>query len=340
MRLGREDRASGPDLGTGLWVALGSAAAFGSSGPMAKSLMESGWSTGATVTVRIGGAALALLVPALLALRGRWGVLRRHGALIVTYGVVAMAAVQVSFFNAVRTLSVGVALLLEYLGVVLVVLWLWAGHGHRPRPWTLLGIGLSVAGLLLVVGLTGGFRVDLAGVLWAFGAAVGLAAYFVLSAREATGLPPVAMATGAMIVASVTLALTGMLGVMPMTFATADVVLGGTALPWWVPVAGLAIVATAIAYAAGIAATRRLGSKIASFVGLGEVVFSVGFTWLLLGELPLPIQLAGGVLIVGGVLAVRYDELSVPQPRRPAAPQMNVDPGAGPGIPVTDARGV
>lgn len=295
-------------VGPGLALALVSAAAFGSSGPFAKALLDSGWSPGAAVTARIGGAALVLLVPSLLLLRGRWHVLRRHAALLVTYGVVAMAAVQLAFFNAVTTLSVGVALLLEYLGVVLVVVWLWARHGQRPRRWTLAGVVLAVAGLLLVLDL-GGASVDLGGVLWGLGAAVGLAAYFVLSAREAAGLPPLVMACGGMVVATVALLLAGAVGVMPMTAGTGDVVLAGAVLPWWVPVLELVLLAAVIAYATGIAATRRLGSKVAGFVGLTEVMFSLLFAWLLLGELPVPVQLAGGALIVGGVLAVRYDEL-------------------------------
>lgn len=293
----------------GIWLALVSAAAFGSSGTLAKSLLETGWSPGAAVTVRIGGAALLLAVPAVVALRGRWDVLRRNAALITVYGLVAMAAVQLFYFNAVTTLSVGVALLLEYLGVVLVVLWLWLRHGQRPRSWTLVGVVLSVAGLLLVLDLTGGMRVDLGGALWGLGAAVGLAFYFVLSARETTGLPPLVMAAGGMVVATVALAVVGAVGVMPMTWAADDVRLAGALVPWWVPAGLLVVVAAALAYATGIASTRRLGSKMASFVGLTEVLFSVVFAWLVLGELPMPVQLAGGVLIVAGVLAVRYDEL-------------------------------
>jgi drug/metabolite transporter (DMT)-like permease len=44
-------------------------------------------------------------------------------------------------------------------------------------------------------------------------------------------------------------------------------------------------------------------------VGLTEVLFAVVFAWLLLGELPRVVQLAGGVLIVGGVVAVRVGEM-------------------------------
>lgn len=301
-----------PPIASGLWLALCSAAAFGSSGPFAKSLLEAGWSPAAAVTARIVVAALVLLAPALVLLRGRWHLLRRNAVLLLSYGVVAVAAVQLAFFTAVSTLSVGVALLLEYLGVVLVVLWLWARHGHRPRRWTVVGIGLAVVGLVLVLDVLGGMRVDGVGVLWALGAAVGLAAFFVLSARTGTGLPPLVMAAGGLLVGGVALVLAGLVGIVPMTATTADVVLAGRSLPWWLPVAGLSLVAAAFAYASGVAATRRLGSKVASFVGLTEVLFSLLFAWALLGELPLPVQLLGGAFVVAGVVAVRYDELTRP----------------------------
>ncbi|MFC5382305.1 DMT family transporter [Aquipuribacter nitratireducens] len=299
-----------PSLG----IALASAAAFGSSGPFAKSLLEAGWSPGAAVTARICIAAVVLLPVAVVMLRGRWYLLRRNATLLLTYGVVAVAAVQLAFFSAVQTLSVGVALLLEYLGVVLVVLWLWARHGQRPRRWTVVGIALAVAGLVLVLDVLGGMRVDGAGVLWALAAAVGLAAFFVLSARADTGLPPLVMATGGLVVGGVSLVVAGLVGVVPMTVTTTDVELGGLAAPWWVPVLTLSLVAAAFAYASGVSATRRLGSKVAGFVGLTEVLFSLVFAWLLLGELPLPVQLLGGVLVVAGVVAVRYDELRAVEP--------------------------
>jgi hypothetical protein len=46
-----------------------------------------------------------------------------------------------------------------------------------------------------------------------------------------------------------------------------------------------------------------------SFVSLAEVLFAVLFAWLLLGQLPALVQLAGGALIVAGVALVRADEL-------------------------------
>lgn len=345
-------RSRGTGAATGVWLALVSAAAFGTSGSLAKSLLEAGWSPAAAVTARIGVAALVLAPAALVTLRGRWHLLRGNARLVTTYGLVAVAGCQLMYFNAVATLSVGVALLLEYLGPVLVVVWLWLRHGRRPRRWTLAGIALAVAGLVLVLDVTAGVRVDVGGALWALGAAVGLATFFVLSADDSTGLPPLVMATGGLVVATLTLVVAGLVGAVPVEYSTADVVLAGREVPWFVPVALLSVVAAALAYAAGIGAARRLGSKVASFVGLTEVVFAVLIAWLVLGELPVPVQLAGGVLIVAGVLAVRYDEaapalassarrpherVGAPSPAGPTPPRA---PGAAGGHdPVPTARG-
>lgn len=294
----------------GLWVALFSAACFGTSGVFASSLLDAGWSPGAAVAARIGGAALVLAGPTVLALRGRWHLLRRHAGLIVAYGVVAMAACQVFYFNAIQTLDVGVALLLEYLGPVLIIGWLWLRTGQRPSGLTLTGAATSVAGLALVLDLTGAVDVDLVGVAWGLAAAVGLAVYFVLSAHEAEGLPPVALAGAGMVVATVVLVAVGVVGIMPFEATATDVELAGHQTSWLVAWLGLVLVATTVAYVSGIAASRRLGSHLASFVGLTEVMFAVLFAWLVLGQVLSVVQLAGGVLIVLGVGLVRYAELA------------------------------
>jgi hypothetical protein len=79
-------------------------------------------------------------------------------------------------------------------------------------------------------------------------------------------------------------------------------------LPWWVAILELAAIAAATAYVAGIVAARMLGAKLASFVGLSEVLFAVLLSWLLLGELPRTIQLLGGLFILAGVAVVRAEE--------------------------------
>ena len=296
----------------GLGLALLSSAAFGTSGTFARALIDAGWSPGAAVTVRISIAALILAIPAYLSLRGRRHVLRRNLGMIAVYGLVAIAGCQVFYFNAVQHLSVGVALLLEYMGIILVVGWLWFRSGRAPRRLTIAGSVASVIGLVLVLDLVGDTQIDLVGVLWGLGAAVGLAVFFVLSARSDSELPPLAMASGGMTIGAVTLIVLGAVGVLPMQANTDDVVLAGRQVSWLVPVLGLSVVAAAFAYVVGISAARKLGSKLASFVGLTEILFAVLFAWLFLGQLPTVIQLLGGLLIVAGVALVRIDELREP----------------------------
>ncbi len=321
----------------GLGLALVSAAAFGSSGSFARSLMDAGWSPSAVVAIRVGTAALLLAVPAIWSLRGRWGALRRDLGFVVGYGVAVVAAPQLFFFNAVQHLSVGVALLLEYLGTVLVVGWLWVRHGARPRRLTVAGSAVAVLGLVLMLDVFGGSSLDPVGVLWGLAAAVGLACYFLLSAKADSELPPVVLAATGMAAGTLALLGLGAIGVLPLHAATRPVHLLGHETGWLVPVLGLSLIAAAVAYVAGIGAARLLGAKIASFVGLTETMFAILFAWALLGQLPTAVQLAGGALIVAGVALVRLDEVRTPArastqatagSTEPAYLRADVDPAA------------
>jgi drug/metabolite transporter (DMT)-like permease len=302
--------------GAGLTLAVVSAATFGTSGAFASSLIGAGWSPAAAVAARIAASALILTVPALVQLHGRWALLRRNAGRMAAYGVVAVAGCQFFYFNAIARMPVGVALLLEYLGVVLVVGWLWLRHGQRPRRLTVLGAVTAIAGLVMVLNLAGSARIDPIGVMWGLLAAVGLATYFLLSAA-ASGeqLPPIVMAWAGMCTGAAVLGALGWIGAAPMTVTTGDVIFLGQRVSWVVPVLGLSLVAAVVAYAAGIGAARRLGAKLASFIGLAEVIFAVLFAWLLLGQLPAAVQFLGGAFILGGVMLVRVDELRAGGPR-------------------------
>lgn len=295
----------------GLGLAALSAATFGTSGSFASSLMDTGWTPGAAVTVRVGVAAVLLTVPALMQLRGRWGLLRRSLPVVIAYGLVAVAGCQLFFFNAVEHLSVSVALLLEYSGTMLVVLWLWLRHAQRPRRLTVFGGLTAVVGLVLVLDLTGDQRADLVGVLWGLAAATGLAVFFLLSARTGDLLPPIVMAWAGMVVGTLSLGVFGLTGLISFGAGTRDADVAGHRTSWLVPVLGLSLVAAVIAYTAGIGAARRLGAKVASFVGLTEVLFAALWAWLLLGQRPTPLQAIGGVVVLAGIALVRADEAVV-----------------------------
>ncbi|MCW3813056.1 DMT family transporter [Micromonospora sp. DR5-3] len=310
--------------GMGLGLALLSALTFATSGTFARSLIAGNWSAEALVLARVGIAALVLAVPALLALRGRWPVLRRNAGRVVVFGLLGVAVAQACFFNAVRYLPVGVALLLEYLAIVLVVGWMWLVHGQRPRLLTVIGSLTALGGLVFVLDLTGGGRLDPIGVLWGLGAGVGLAGYFVIAGRVDAALPSVVMASGGMVVGALALALLGFARLLPLRADTADVTFAGHQVSWLVPIAGLSLIAAVVAYLSGVAGARLLGARLSSFVGLTEVMFAVLIAWLVLGELPTAVQLLGGALIVIGVALVRLDELRAPQaaPPAPAEPAL------------------
>ena len=308
-----------PEAGAGLGLALVSAATFSTSGSFASSLISAGWTPGAAVTVRVVLAALVLSVPALLLLRGRWDALRRSGRVLAVYGVAAVAGAQLCYFMAVQHLSVAVALLLEYSGALLVVLWVWWRQGQRPGRLTVAGAAAAALGLALVLEIVGNADLDPVGVLWGLGAAVGLAVYFVVSAGTDEALPPLVVAWGGLAVGGTVLALAGAVGVLPMAAPRTDVVLVDTQVSWLVPVLGLALVAAVLAYVAGIVAARLLGARLASFVGLTEVLFAVAFAWVLLGQSLGPAQLLGGVLVGAGIALVRVDELR-PAPAAALAP--------------------
>jgi drug/metabolite transporter (DMT)-like permease len=308
-----------PRSATGIAVALLSAVSFALSGALASPLLDAGWSAGAVVLVRIGAGAVVVLPFGLVALRGRWGLLRRNLPLVLMYGLLAVAGAQFCYFSAVRYLEVGPALLIEYTAPAAVVVWLWLRHGQRPGRLTIAGALVAALGLLLVLDVFAGFGLHAGGVAWALAAMVGAATYFVISADDSNGLPPLTLAAGGLVVGAVALGGLGLVGVLPMHAERASVAYAGVDVAWWVPLVLLGLVTAALSYVSGIAAARLLGSRLASFVALSEVVAGVLWAWALLGELPGVLQLVGGLLVLAGVVGVKLGERSaVAVPQLPA----------------------
>jgi drug/metabolite transporter (DMT)-like permease len=297
--------------GMGLVLALVAAASFGMSGALAGGLLATGWSVGAIVCARMGIAALAVLPFAVVALRGRWALIRANAGLITFYGLLAVAGAQFCFFSAIQYMQVGPALLIELTAPAAVVVWMWLRHGQRPGPTTLVGAGLAAVGLVLVLDLVSGADLSVAGVLWALGAMVGCATFYIVNGDESTGLPPIVLAGGGLLVGALAIGLLGIIGLLPMHTSTAAVTYTGATVAWWQPIIVLALFTAALPYVTGVAASRLLGSRLASFVALNEVVAGVLWAWLLLGELPRSIQVFGGLLILAGVIGVKAGERSV-----------------------------
>lgn len=298
-------------LGVGLLLAVVAAVSFSISGSIATSLFETGWTPGAVVLIRVGVAAVVLAPFGLRSMRGRVdaATLRRELPAVAGYGLLAVAASQFCYFSAVQHMAVAPAILVEYTSPAAVVVWLWLRHGQCPSPITVVGAVVAALGLVLVLDVIGGgVGLSLAGVLWALGAMLGAAVYFLLNAEGGIDLPPLALAWLGLVAGAVVLAVLGVAHLMPLQAATGSVTLAHADVPWWCAVLVLGVVTAALAYATGIVAGRLLGARLASFVALLEVVSSVLFAWVLLGELPHVVQLVGGLLILVGVITVKAGE--------------------------------
>jgi drug/metabolite transporter (DMT)-like permease len=291
-----------------LVFALASAMSFGMSGTLAKGLFESGWNPLTAVAARVVIAALVLAVPTVISLRGRAHLLIRNAPMVIAYGVIAVLGCQVAYFQAVAHMQVGLALLLEYTAPVGVIGWLWLRHGDRPSRWTLVGGGTVLVGLVPLLNLFSGGAVSIVGIAWALLAMACVAVFFVLSAHDQSGLPPLTLAGSGLMVGAVAVVLAGAFGLIQFHASTKNAVYGGHAVAWWVPILLLGVVAAAIAYVTGVEASRRLGSRLASFVAIFEVLTALVFAAVLLGEVPAPIQIVGAVLVLAGVVIVKIGE--------------------------------
>lgn len=290
----------------GFVLTLVSAFFFAVSGPIAKTMYAVGWTPGSVVLIRLTGSALLLLIPTLIALRGRWSEVRTHWKTVVTYGLVSMAGVQGFYFIAVEHLTVAVALLLEMTAPMLIVFWIWGRTRTRPATVTFIGVLVSMFGLILVLNLRDA-SISILGVVMALAAAVCLASYFLVSAKDTINVPPVALTGLGMGVGALVMGVIVLAGIMPWGATADDVDFGGVQASWILPMA-LIVLFTAGAYITGILGLRYIGATVGSFVNLIEVPFSVIVAWLLLAEMPAPIQLAGGVFILGGVGFIKWGE--------------------------------
>lgn len=292
----------------GLVIALIAAATFGMSGALIKPLLEGGWSPAAAVTVRALTGGIVLAPFAILKLRGNWMALWRSRWRVLAMAIIGVAGTQLVYFAAVQRIPVGTAILLEYTAPLLLVGVAWATNRRIPKVVVLVGSVVALVGLILVVSPGASGEFDLLGTLFAVLAMVGCAVYYVVAAQPSDGLPPVALAASGLLIGGVVLGSVGVAGAVSFTATFGSVRLFGADVPWWLPLAIVGVFATAIAYAASITASELLGSRLASFMGLLEVVAATFYAWMVLGEKLSITQLVGGVLILGGIAFVRSEK--------------------------------
>ena len=191
-----------------------------------------------TTAYRVGFSALLLLV----AMRPwRFALARRDAGRLLCYGL-ALGAMNLSFYMALRTLPLGPAIAIEFLGPLAVAL------AHARRVVHVALAGLAVAGLWLLLPVHGGARpLDPVGIGFAFGAATGWACYILAGRR--TGHLPAGQAVALGMVAAALL-------VVPIGIAHA----GATLLtPSWLGMGVIAaLLSSAIPYSLEMIALQRI----------------------------------------------------------------------------------
>ncbi|MEW2620812.1 EamA family transporter [Streptomyces sp. NPDC048106] len=294
-----ESSASG-GRGVGLGLALVSALAFGGSGVAAKPLIESGLDPLHVVWLRVAGAALVMLP---LAWRHR-ALPRRRPALLLGFGLFAVAGVQACYFAALSRVPVGVALLIEYLAPALVLGWVRFVQRRPVSRAAALGVVLAAGGLACVVEVWSGLSFDALGLAFALAAAFCQVGYFVLAdqgsdAGEEAPDPLGVIAYG-MLVGAVVLTAVARPWDMRWDALAGSARMNGTAVPALALLAWLVLVATVLAYVTGVLSVRRLSPQVAGVVACLEAVIATVLAWVLLGEHLSAPQILGGVIVLVG----------------------------------------
>ena len=290
----------------GLSFAIFSAISFGGSGPFAKALIVAGFSPEQAAWLRILGAA-TLLVPLVLVLRGRAGLrtARASWPQLVLYGLTGIAGCQTLFFIAASRLPVGVAILLEFSGPVLVVAWLKFGRRVPVPRSAALGVAIALVGLACVVEIWSGTQLDLIGLLAGLAAAACQATYFILIDKLTGVADPLVMTAAGSVVGAVLLTAVAAPWAIPWHVLSDTIAIGQRSAQGWIFAAWLIVVSTVVAYLAGAAAVQRLSAAIGGAVAYVEVVAASVFAWVLLGEKLTTTQIVGGGIVLLGAFVAQ-----------------------------------
>lgn len=314
----------------GVLAGLVAALVFGANGSLIKVVMAAGL-TPAQVTLfrTLGTAVLAgavLLVTDRAAFRQTP---RRLGGLVVL-GVAGMAIVQWSYAMAVDLLPVGIALLIEYLAVLIVPLVALFVFRERIRARIWIAIVLVLAGLALVT-RAGLSPLNPLGVGMALLAAAALTYFLLGGERLSAATSPMTVAFWSSLVAAGFWALFSQWWTVDPTVFGGETSLGGALdtvrLPMWVPLALVVALGTFLPMWLGFVALVKLKATPAGILASSEVIFAFAFAWVWLGESLEPIQVVGAMIVLVGIVLAQ-----TARPGSVVSAELGLAPGPSAGV--------
>jgi len=286
---------------TGVALIIWASLCFGFSGPLAKVIINAGIGPVPVTWLRVVGSGIALALVALpLLLRGP----KLPWAGLAAFGLAAVAGVQVFYFLAVSRLPVGIALLLEFTGPILVVAWIRFVRRTRLPRAAVIGTLVSLAGLAVVVEVWSGLRLDALGLLAGAAAALCQAAYFLGGEKLTESVDTRVLLASGFLIGGAALTPFARPWDVDWSLLGTEVSLGGLDMPGYVVAVAL-VGSTVLAYLAGIAGLKLLSAAVAGGMAYLEVVVATLAAWLLLGESLTTAQIIGGVIVLAGVLTAQ-----------------------------------
>ena len=302
----------------GYLYALLAALLFGANGSVTKVVIEAGMSPTQLTQFRVLGTAVIAGAILLATDRGAFRLTRRQLFVMAVLGVAGVAILQASYAFAIQLLPVGIALLIEYLAVLLVavIAFFFLKEKVKPRLWIAIAcvlVGLAVVAQIWASTLNG------LGVVMALVAAASLTLYFIVGERQVGATSPLAVAFWTTGFASVFWAFfSGWWTIEPALLANTVSLSGNLAaveLPLWVPLAWCVVMGSFAPFFFSFLALKHLSATAAGIVASSEVIFAFVVAWLWLGEELNAVQLIGaGVVLVGIVLAQTAREGRVVDP--------------------------
>jgi len=285
-------------------VAL-AATLFAVNGTVSKVILGSGIDAEQLTEVRCAGAMLGLLLivaatrPASLPLR------RSELPVVVALGVVGLALVQWSYFYAIHRVAIGIALVVQFVGPILVALWARFVYGEDVRARIWVALVLALAGLLLVVEIWQADRPDTAGLAAAALAAVTYAAYILLAERGVRTRDPVSLSAWGFFFATAFWSVLAPWWRFPAGRVDDDAsLLGNLAanhLPVWGLIAWMIVLGTIVPFALVVAALQRISATRAGITAMLEPVLAIVIAWAWLGESLDAVQVSGAAVTLAGV---------------------------------------
>jgi drug/metabolite transporter (DMT)-like permease len=296
---------SSPRAALGVTLVLAAALFFGICGPLGKVVIQAGLTPIQVTWLRICGVGLIAVAAAAVPL---YRVLRRGDRLpwgaLALFGLTAIAAVQAFYFIAVERLPVGIALLLEFMGPIVVVAWVrFVRRTVLPRA-AVIGTFLSIAGLCIVVEVWSGLQLDAIGLVAGSAAAACQATYFLSGERLTAKVDVRVLLAVGFTVGAIALAPFAAPWAMNWDALSTPVSLGGVDTTGTATVIAL-IAFTTVAYGVGLSGLRFISAPVAGGIGYAEVVVASLAAWALLGEALTVPQIIGGLVVVAGVFTAQ-----------------------------------